>query len=73
MEAESWSPNKAFKKAFNFTLFASKEMSKASSDPLTKFIGTALVWVFYFPAVMIIFPVVSFLWFSFKKISGQNK
>ncbi|MBI5932388.1 MAG: hypothetical protein HY867_01670 [Chloroflexi bacterium] len=71
MEEENWSPESAFKKAFSFVTYASEQMSK-SGDPLGSFIGVALVWVFYFPAAMIAFPLFSFLFFVLKKAFRQK-
>ena len=71
MEEESWSPESAFSKAFSFVKYASSEMSK-SGDALGSFIAVVLVWVFYFPISMMVFPIVSFLIFILKKAFRQR-
>ncbi len=47
MEEENWSPSSPFSKAFDFITYASNQMSK-SGDPVSSFIGAAVVWIFYF-------------------------
>jgi hypothetical protein len=72
MEEENWSPASAFSKAFDFVTYASSQMSK-SGDPVSSFIGVAVVWIFYFPVAMIVFPWFSFLFFIFKKLFFTKK
>jgi len=52
--------------SISFVQYASAEMSK-TSDPLTRFIVVAFVYVFYLPIAIVVFPLVSFLIFTVRK------
>ena len=66
MDEEKWTPDSAFSKAWSFVKYASGEAAK-TKDPIGAIVLVGMVWLVYFPVVMVVFPFYSFLWFIVKK------